>query len=79
MKKGTESAYPISKDIIEMCGEKPNPFGISIRLKIASSAMCALIADPSRDGSNKEYAELALGMADCLIKMEEETRNNDAV
>lgn len=48
--------------------------GMSIRLKIASDAMCALIIDTSRYGSSADYAKMALEMADLLIKLEEETR-----
>lgn len=77
MKKGIEPAYPFSTIIPNMGGlsEKKIQYkGMSIRLKIASDAMCALIIDTSRYGSSADYAKMALEMADLLIKLEEETR-----
>lgn len=74
MKKGTEPAYPISRDIIEMCGEKPNPFGMSIRLKIASDAMCAMLSNSKIIDQCEMSAVLKSSVmwADALIEMEEE-------
>lgn len=45
MKKGQESAFPLDADIISMCGEKPNPFGISKRFYAACVAMQGLLAN----------------------------------
>ena len=96
MKKGTEPAYPsetsqLEKDEFDESVRiyKQNA-GISIRLKIASDAMCAILsnADTLRDltrsyGNKKpserpEFEELVANCALCfteaLIKREEETR-----
>ena len=83
MKKGIEPAFPISEVTTGNYGESivNTYFGMSIRLKIASDAMCALIGQCHGLPIQKHNIELinktALLYAENLIKMEEETRDED--
>lgn len=78
MKKGLEPAYPI------VSRGSVGHFGVSVRLKIASDAMCGLLANANEIfeiedvgiTTMKTIVTRSIQMADLLIKLEEETRND---
>lgn len=92
MKRGTEPAFPCLKPNASGYGDaleiiiKENinyiPFtkGMSVRLKIASDTMCALINGNISNNTNvsrRDIIHASLLYTDELLKQEEETRNNE--
>lgn len=77
MKNSEEPAFPVTYEIIEKCGDKPNPFGLTKREYFAAMAMQGLLAQAANEvpkegtmhvWNYEAIAKYAVKAADELLK-----------